>query len=109
MPFEIPQQEPTIETRVGRYQHLADAMLRGCSWTVKAEWCLVDERLTWLPFVKPRACALGALILGSGGEQPDDLYTMLVEYAKRYGHCIQADNDLYRLTREQIAARIAAL
>lgn len=112
MPFEIsPGFQPTITkpARVGRYQECADAMLRGCSWTSPGKGWLINERLSWLPFVKPQACALGAMQLGYGGEFPEIAHRVWAAYLNKYGTHIEGDNDSGAFTREQIAARIAAL
>lgn len=106
MPFEIAPQ-PEVQT----FQKFADALLRGCAITKPIQggyFCGPD-----------RACAMGALALGLVGDMNvalDLLYynesvlsTLRNAYITRYGHGIAADNDSGDFTREQIAARIAAL
>jgi len=111
MPFEIsPTFRPT-ETR--QYQHFADAMLRGCAVTRPARGVVYSEALSnWVPFMKPKACAIGALLIGLGrdpGSFGEDIRRMNAIYCIRYGWPIPVDNDHGYYTREEIAARIAAL
>lgn len=109
MPFEIsPEFKPTIEPlRVGLFQDFADAMLRGCALTGACRNTLMDGN---------RTCALGAAIVGFGrdpwmgwGALGDIATAVDTAYSVRYGTIIAADNDEGRFTREEIAARIAAL
>ena len=111
MPFEP---APKVETpaRTGRFQHLADAMLRGCA---------VSRPYHRLTDHEGGLCALGALFVGLRGYEPRALSFLLVSddwcaisemrnaYMDRYGSIIAQDNDSGAFTREQIAARIAAL
>jgi hypothetical protein len=108
MPFDPAPRE----VKVGKYQHMADAMLRGCAVTKPITGCLIDG--------KGGACAMGALSIGLGrrsitgallaAERVDPIMgEMWRKYFCHYGDMIQSDNDTGRFTREQIAARIAAL
>lgn len=102
--------------RVGRFQYFADAILQGCAVTGPLDDALCDGR--------GNACALGAYLIGRGIIDPNTKATttddidrlwsrkeclLLNEYRERYGADVSADNDSHRFTREQIAARIAAL
>lgn len=112
MPFEI---SPKIEApaKVGRFKHLADAMLRGCAQTKPALFLLYKESV--FPWVKPKACAIGALGLGLGSDMDGqfwlspELAEMRAAYFHRYSVHPEVDNDWRGVPREQIAARIAAL
>jgi hypothetical protein len=113
MPFEIAPQFAPVETkpRVGQFQAFADAMLRGCAGTGQCTDLYFDGR--------NNTCALGALALGLGMARygqaiwppawESDALDMRDEYVRRYNSSIEDDNDSLRFTREQIAARIAAL
>lgn len=104
MPFDVLPQE----TKVGQFQHFADAMLRGCA---------VTKPLTESYAHDNSACAIGAMWIGMGYKPGRsscvkwDVKTRDVQqaYYVRYGRAIQEDNDSGTFTREQIAARIAAL
>src|SRR5690348_17214500 len=112
MPFEISPKFVEVAPRVGRYQHFADAMLRGCTWTKQAFGALLDDRWEWVPFVKPKACAIGAMQLALGHELgvfDPEVFDMIEDYFNAYGATPMGDNDVRQLSREQIAARIAAL
>lgn len=107
MPFD-PAPQPT-ETKVGRFQHLADAMVRGAAITPLAICARTDGIGT---------CAIGAMHLGLGHGLNERLnwtglteeqWEMFYAYEHRYGTQLHEDSNLRRLTREQIAARIAAL
>lgn len=95
--------------KVGRFQEFADAMLRGCRDTYPIKGSYFDG--------KGGACALGAMFLGIGSHDKGgrvrgnamDTLPPECAYVHRYGHHIQTDNDSGSLTREEIAARIAAL
>lgn len=112
MPFEI---SPKIEApaKAGRFQHLADALLRGCAMTRPAIFGFYNEGA--LPWMKPLACAMGAMKLGlgedmdSGWAQRPEVDLMKDAYFCRYHTFPETDNDHRFYTREQIAARIAAL
>lgn len=120
MPFDpAPVAPPHVEEEVeiGMYQKQADALLRGCKLTRPAFNRLYSERLSaWIPFIRPSACALGAMALGLGCDM-DDLHmtvhdrmgTVWGAYLVRYDSTIEHDNDYKLYSREQIAERIAAL
>jgi hypothetical protein len=109
MPFEIAPQE----TKVGRFQGYADALLLGCEVTRPIRGMMFDG--------EGGACAIGALMVGIGDftsrGMPCERICAVVRaredvcgaYRDRYHHSIAMDNDSGRFTREQIAARIAAL
>lgn len=95
--------------KVGRYQHLADAMLRGAAITPLAIGNRCDR--------DGGTCAIGAMHLGLGiplrklnitgfTEEQDQMYKA---YRRRYGTAFHMESNSRRFTREQIAARIAAL
>lgn len=90
--------------RVGRFQYFADAILRGCQ---------ISEPCKESVFRDGRSCAFGALQLGLGIKRPNVFYApaemMEDAYHTRYGISIEMDNDGGHFTREEIAARIAAL
>lgn len=112
MPFEI---APQVEApaKVGRFQEFADAMLLGCAVTTPVRGTLFD--------FKGGACALGAVFIGMGlfssrgtalmgGLTSFGITNSLEQaYREKYGCLPQSDNDSGAFTREQIAARIAAL
>lgn len=107
MPFEIsPEFKPTIEPiRVGRFQDIADAMFRGC---------LISKQCRDGNFVVRRpdglySCALGAMRVGNNDEYPEEFDEVCNAYRIAYNSSIMMDNDTGTFTREQIAARIAAL
>ena len=113
MPFEIsPRFVPQeIALPVRPFQWAADAMLRGCALTGPLRGAFYRHSIG----ARDRACALGALQIGLGidSEQvtnaPPETLGVENAYALRYGSRIEQDNDSGRFTREQIAARIAAL
>ena len=111
-PYEISPNITRPEVRVGRFKDMADAMLRGCAMTRPAVGIQYTER--WFGYVR-HACALGALAIGLGLPEPArPLVTgrfneLFLVYLQRYGSLIESDNDDGRFTREEIAARIAAL
>ena len=116
MPFEISLGFTKTPARVGRFQRYAEALLRGCELTRPAYGTMYDESFpAWLPFFKPSACAVGAMHLGLGMADPsaeladEDERRMRRAYSRVYGNGIMFDNDSGAFTREQIAARIAAL
>lgn len=106
MPFDPAPRE----VKVGKFQREAEAILRGCAVTTPLCRAMFDGR--------GGACALGALRVGNGerttkgnmlratGEKEQE---MRVLYWRTYGVTVERDNDTNGLTREQIAARIAAL
>lgn len=106
MPFDVLPQE--TQTEVGRFQKYAEAMLRGCA---------VTAPLSGLYVKGDTACAIGAMWIGLGyingrdNCSEWDMRTRDVQraYVTKYGTVIQDDNDERTFTREQIAARIAAL
>lgn len=97
--------------KVGKYQHIADAMLRGCKLTKPAIGVSCDG--------DGRACALGAWAIAVGLMTTSEFAVCRAiylfpadafrDYKDRYGCTPPDDNDAGRFTREQIAARIAAL
>lgn len=106
MPFDVLPQETKT-----RFQHFAEAMLRGCAVTRQIAHVFCDGQ--------GGACALGALFVGMG-EDPHKRYSVMhpmyhtliymrMAYREKYGCSPEDDNDTNGLTREQIAARIAAL
>lgn len=113
MPFE-PAPQPEVQT----FQKFADAILRGCRMRpIKCEGSF---------FADGAACALGAMALGLGYKfaegDPEREYldpefdvedylpdNVCHAYLVHYGATIPDDNDKRGFTREQIAARIAAL
>ena len=113
MPFEIspkPVEAPVV--RKAPFGHYAEALLRGCAVSAPTTGllCVQDERGL-------RACAIGALALGFGFK-PGEVHRWDVSVAKsvlddayrrKYGTWIERDNDSRNFTREEIAARIAAL
>lgn len=110
MPFEI-SPEFQSSTTIRSFKCVADAMLKGCAATYPITGSLADGR--------GGACALGALLVGTGQmdpmgtylpSEPDRIYGLaLIRYMEHYGFGIEYDNDNRRFTREEIAARIAAL
>ena len=107
MPFDPAPIQPAVE--VGPYQADADAILRGCAITKPHVGAMCDD------FANPTAtCAFGAWYVGTGlpikrfsdGDRADAL---CAAYYEEYGCSISDDNDYGKFTREQIAARIAAL
>lgn len=108
MPFDP---APITPAKVNTFQEFAEAMLRGCKMSRALQGDMIQTGL--LGIFKPKACALGALNLGLGidPENMDHPATRGVRaaYFRRYQNGIMFDNDSGRFTREQIAARIAAL
>jgi hypothetical protein len=116
MPFEIPQpQEVEGPAKVGAFQEVADAVLRGCALTDatpdgSAFYLDGERRIT-------HACVWTAFFVGRGARTSMQLSTMGDEdwqdaahrYNQRYSGWPVFDYVGGRLTREQIAARIAAL
>lgn len=92
-------------------QDMADAILRGCLVTGACAGAFRDAA--------GNTCALGAAIVGSGRAlsspasefhgwtEEEDCF--ITSYYRRYGCTVWQDNDSGNFTREQIAARIAAL
>lgn len=117
MPFEIPQQEPQVEApaKVGEFQRFANAMLKGCAVTQPITGKLYDGH--------GGACAMGALLVGLGHftvdggatglysptNEGNEITRMQRAFVQRHTFGIEFHNDNRLLTREQIAARIAAL
>lgn len=103
MPFDPAPRE----VQVGEFQKYADAMLRGCAVSGPSLCSVLDA--------KGNSCAAGAIALGlgldlKGSDAFGDWWQRLgVAYHDRYATSIVSDNDRGRFTREQIAARIAAL
>lgn len=111
MPFD-PAPQPTetdAPVRRGRFQHLADAMLRGAAITPLAIGIRCDAH--------GGTCALGAMHLGLGvpledlNERflSDEELSMHNAYKDRYGEYLHMHSNTREFTREQIAERIAAL
>lgn len=112
MPFEIAPKE--VEVKIGKFQDVADAILRGCQMHPMGVNALCRDGMT---------CAQGAAFFGAGitlqngvgnfaawatpfGERMSDA---AAAYYARYNSSIPQDNNSRRLTREQIATRVAAL
>jgi len=107
MPFDVLPQE----AKVGKFQRFADALLRGCKSTSPGRGVF---------YFDGAACAVGAMAIGDG-TSPERFNTVagigdigrywlvMTVYGERYGSSIYEDNDSGNFTREQIAARIAAL
>ena len=115
MPFDPAPVPQEITTKPGRFQKYADAMLRGCQVTGPAAYQLIAGHGH-----RRRACALGAMVIGLGyrADNIEDVITVLHSdevmrlgraYYNEYGWHIERDNDKGHHTREEIAARIAAL
>lgn len=108
MPFDVLPQE--TKTKVARFQHLADALLRGCKF---------GHQIKQTCDGRGNTCARGAYMLGAGLMEPsdqviigctgDEWNAMEAVYQARYNSFPMKDNDERGFTREQIAARIAAL
>lgn len=118
MPFDpAPIQTPA---KVGKYQEFADAMLRGCAVTKPCRGGLAHGN--------DQTCALGAILVGWGwnpaeivrhihtpntdsiwGFRAHLIDELSMDYAAAYGLPPAMENDCGLFTREQIAARIAAL
>lgn len=105
MPFEI---SPKPET--GLFQTFGAALMRGCAMTKFAAYTRDDG--------KGGSCALGAMWVGMGKRadaidfHPEDHEAdqrVQRAYEAKYGTRIIDDNNQRHFTREQIAARIAAL
>lgn len=110
MPFD-----PAPKTKT-RFQEFADAMLRGCAVSAPHRFSLWGEADDEANDTRQRACAIGAYYLGMGlefGQAPGPLASEANEvsnaYDRVYGSSPASDNDCSPYTREQIAARIAAL
>lgn len=112
MPFEIsPEFKPVIEPmRIGRFQRFADAIVRGCELCPRqCKGALHDG--------KDASCAMGALFDGLGitikeyldDDGSDGAPAMGYAYLQKYDSTIVADNNEAGFTREEIAARIAAI
>jgi hypothetical protein len=107
MPFDP---APITKTK---FQEYAEAMLRGCAVTTQCRGVLIIDGPSGEP---EAACALGAYAIGMG-QVPRQMGEIVKlyggevyrTYANRYGVEIDEDNDRNGLTREEIAARIAAL
>lgn len=100
MPFE-----PAPKTEVRRFQRVADALLRGIGSTTQPT-CFGDDKAT--------RCAFQCIAAGIGhAESGNDFVDLMKEanqlYRQTYRAFINEDSDSHRFTREQIAARIAAL
>lgn len=107
MPFDMAPQE----TKVGKFQKFADAMLKGCAISPPCTRRYYDGGAT---------CALGAMALGLGFDPSviDGDVELEIErhlppgltssYRRKYGNEIWRDNDA-GMSREEIAARIATL
>lgn len=115
MPFDVLPQETQTEVR---FQKFADAMLRGCA---------ITRPICGGLYQPGKSCAMGAMGIGllANWRETDnwlddhnrifkrvyakDVGELEAAYWVKYGAPIRADNDSRRFTREQIAARIAAL
>lgn len=108
MPFDMAPQE----TKVGQFQKYADAMLRGCAATEPSTPgvfgdCRVEESGRVI-----RACAYYAMEVGFGNCRQlgtEEHQHMRRAYRAHYGTDMVDDYEKHGFTREQIAARIAAL
>lgn len=107
MPFEIPQQEPQIEVKVGPFDADADAILRGCAMSEPRynKWAIsplsADEK---------QACVLGAWCLGMRGyESRGGCGDWTGAYIRQYGATAITEYENKRFTREEIAERVRAL
>lgn len=127
MPFDIaPQIEapfkvdflfslPTKPTPTGLYKHFAQALLVGAAVTEPLQGALHERRWAVAKFfgLRDKACALGAIGVGMGIDSDMRLANVTEKlrsaYIARYYTPIDMDNDSERFSREQIAARIAAL
>lgn len=97
--------------KVGRFQHVADKMLEGCKASGPA--------IGWSCDGFGNTCAVGAYALAMGLLDPNKAdmnggisvfpEEVMTAYVERYGTFPSQDNDDRKFTREQIAARIAAL
>lgn len=112
MPFDMAPQE----TKVGKFQDVADAILRGCGIHKRQAVGIIydaDEKAT---------CVMGAAFIGLGYDVTRSVYMehwdtqigkrlqkLMENYKAAYGAIPQVDNNNRGMTREQIAARIAAL
>jgi hypothetical protein len=113
MPFDVLPQETQTE-----FQEFADALLKGCANTKPhygelfcmggAGACALGALWTGLGFGYDAQYAIEQIVRGDG-ELASRYNAMHRAYEERYGSAIWADNDRGRFTREQIAARIAAL
>jgi hypothetical protein len=110
MPFEP---APKTEVEVRPFQHVADAILRGCvlpptddGSACEEEGGVITHACVWTAyFVGRGAKTLAAL--GSMGYE--DWSEMSEHYERKHGQSPVEDFVAGRYTREQIAARIAAL
>lgn len=114
MPFDpapVPQ-----ETKTSQFQKFAEAMLRGCAITrptLGGDLAIIDKRTGGLS----HACAWAAIRVGLYGAHMKDWYEgdgcldseMRTAYEHRYGRDYVFEYINGDFTREQIAARIAAL
>lgn len=112
MPFDVLPRE--VEVKVGKYQDVADAILRGCAMHPMGVCALYSDGMT---------CVMGAAFVGAGipmkdgvgnGEAWETPFGLRLDkvcdiYRDRYGAQPQYHNNSRAFTREQIAARIAAL
>lgn len=116
MPFD-PIKPETVA--IPRFQKVADAILIGCSLTDPSDGDVYEINYEG---GRHRACVWSAMHVGFSGiefittgtppaqkEDRDLMWSMDEAYEKRYGHRFIWDFIEKRLTREQIAARIAAL
>lgn len=111
MPFEIAPKQPAVVTKRAPFGHYAAALLRGCAQSGPAFGTLVHHN----PDGTVLACAMGALAIGFGQDprafdcsiSSGDIVNRA--YYAKYNATIPQDNDSRRYTREQIAARIAAI
>lgn len=114
MPFEISPKFVEAPAKVGEFQDVADAILRGCAATKPLSgdfYGMADGCLS--------ACVQGAAIIGFVGapvsrhQLPDEIHARFCDAFRAYRRCYGVDsyrqNDSGELTREQIAERIAAL
>lgn len=111
MPFDpAPIQR---EVKVGRFQEVADAILRGCALppTPDGSACLQDRGVithacVWTAYFVGRGARTTAALSSMGSEDWGD---MECQYENHYGQSPVLEFMVGKFTREEIAARIAAL
>lgn len=108
---ESVQKQLEAPARVGEFQDVADAILRGCLVTAP----IYDDAFRFAPGTRcvTHACVWAAYMVGAGQDlaigASTRFYDVVDLYQMRYGAHPIDDFEINRLPREQIAARIAAL